>query len=461
MSSNRSSDDLVAPPLQPEFLRSPGEMAVFIASFDWSSTSLGPIDGWPPCLRTITGFLIRSPAPIVLLWGPEGVMIYNDAYSEFAGGGKPGKLGSKVKDGWPEIADFNANVMAVGLAGQALSYRDQELTLIRGGRAEPVWMNLDYSPVLDDNGQPAGVIAIVIETTARVLADRRAAAEQERQRQVMRQMPGFVAILTGPDHIYEYVNDAYMKISERGDFIGRRFRDVFPDIAGQGFYELLDRVYEAGEGVVSRNMELQLQGSDQLQYIDFVFEPIRDGAGNVSGIFIGGYETTEAYRATLALQVSEQRLLELNADLERKIIARTQARGLSWQVSPDLMGALNAEGYFVTSNPAWKTILEWSEEEVANLLVFDLIHPDDVEQAHRRFELTQAGHPLSALLAAIAARVAPIAGSRGWECRRKVWSIVLAAMSPRKRRASVNSRRPRKRCAKLKKWRPWVSSQAV
>ncbi|MDR3468573.1 MAG: PAS domain S-box protein [Xanthobacteraceae bacterium] len=116
--------------------------------------------------------MLRSPVPIVLLWGADGVMIYNDAYSEFAGGRHPRLLGSKVREGWPEVADFNDNVMRVGLGGGTLAYKNQELTLYRHGRPEQVWMNLDYSPVLDEAGHPAGVIAIVVETTQRVMAER-------------------------------------------------------------------------------------------------------------------------------------------------------------------------------------------------------------------------------------------------------------------------------------------------
>ncbi len=116
--------------------------------------------------------------PIVLLWGPDGIMIYNDAYSAFAGGRHPHLLGSKVREGWPEVADFNDHVMRVGLAGGTLSYKDQELTLHRYGRPEQVWMNLDYSPVLDEAGQPAGVIAVVVETTERVLAEQQLKASQ-------------------------------------------------------------------------------------------------------------------------------------------------------------------------------------------------------------------------------------------------------------------------------------------
>jgi PAS domain S-box-containing protein len=154
-----------------QFFLSGGEVARLIASFDWAATPLGSIAGWSSTLKATVGLILRSPVPIVTLWGEDGVMIYNDAYSGFAGGRHPRLLGSKVREGWHEIADFNDNVMKVGLAGGTLAYRDQELTLDRDGKPEPVWMNLDYSPVVDESGQPAGVIAIVVETTAKVQAE--------------------------------------------------------------------------------------------------------------------------------------------------------------------------------------------------------------------------------------------------------------------------------------------------
>ncbi|KQW82661.1 histidine kinase [Brevundimonas sp. Root1279] len=157
-------------------------MAALIRSFDWSGTPLGPIAQWPQSLKTATGLLIASPVPIVMLWGPDGVMIYNDAYSVFAGKRHPELLGSKVLEGWPEVAEFNANVMRVGLAGGTLAYKDQELILHRSGRPEQVWMDLDYWPVPGDDGQPAGVIATVVETTDRVRADRRLSGERVRQK---------------------------------------------------------------------------------------------------------------------------------------------------------------------------------------------------------------------------------------------------------------------------------------
>src|SRR5690606_9612676 len=109
----------------PGFLGEGGELGDLIAQFDWSSTSLGPIDEWPAVVRTTIGLILKSPVPIVSLWGSDGVMMYNDAYSGFAAGRHPQLLGSKVREGWPEVADFNDHVMkTVFESGETLSYRD-------------------------------------------------------------------------------------------------------------------------------------------------------------------------------------------------------------------------------------------------------------------------------------------------------------------------------------------------
>ncbi|WP_269502992.1 ATP-binding protein [Burkholderia sp. IMCC1007] len=149
-----------------------GEMARRIAAFDWSCTDLGPLDGWSASLVAAVRTVLASPLPLVMLWGRPGYMIYNDAYAGFAGGRHPYLLGTPVELGWPEVADFNRNVMNVCLAGGTLSYRDKELVLLRSGHPEDVWMDLHYSPLPDDDGAPGGVLAVVIETTERVLATR-------------------------------------------------------------------------------------------------------------------------------------------------------------------------------------------------------------------------------------------------------------------------------------------------
>jgi hypothetical protein len=165
------------PPFVESLLTQCGETGRLIAAHDWTA-SLGPIGGWSQTLRTMLGVLLRSPVPMVLLWGPDGRMFYNDGYAAIAGNRHPDLLGAKVCEGWPEAADFNRNVMTVGLGGGTLSYRSQQMTLHRNGEPEQVWLDLDYSPVPDETGHFVGVIAIVVETTQGVLAEQALTTER-------------------------------------------------------------------------------------------------------------------------------------------------------------------------------------------------------------------------------------------------------------------------------------------
>ena len=143
----------------PSFLSDGGELGQLIAGFDWSRTTLGPVAQWPYVLCNTISLILSSTVPIVTLWGEDGVMIYNDAYSGFAGARHPQLLGSRVREGWPEVADFNDHVMKTGLSGKTLAFRDQHRVLSRAGQAESVWMNLDYSPIRDECGVPCAVMA--------------------------------------------------------------------------------------------------------------------------------------------------------------------------------------------------------------------------------------------------------------------------------------------------------------
>jgi PAS domain S-box-containing protein len=181
------------------FLTGGGEAAEVIASFNWSATPLGPIEDWPATLKSSIALILRSPVPIVTLWGKDGIMIYNDAYSEFAGGRHPNLFGSKVREGWPEVADFNDNIMKVGLSGETLAYRDFSLTLYRhDGKPEQVWLNLDYSPILGEDGKPVGVMAIVVEITDKVRIERELDAERKSLKRMFEQAPGFIAMTRYP-----------------------------------------------------------------------------------------------------------------------------------------------------------------------------------------------------------------------------------------------------------------------
>src|SRR6201995_3747250 len=269
------------------FLAGGGEAAQIISKFDWKATSLGPIENWPASLKSSIALILRSHLPIVTLWGEDGIMIYNDAYSEFAGGRHPKLFGSKVREGWPEVADFNDNIMKVGLAGQTLAYRDFGLTLFRnGGKPEQVWLNLDYSPILNERGTPAGIMAIVVEITDKIRIERELNAEREGLKRMFEQAPGFIATVSGPEHRFAMVNEAYRTLIGHRDVIGNPVRLALPEVVEQGFVELLDHVYSSGQPYIGRGAKVRLKrdersGTDD-RYLDFVYQPMISADGSVT-----------------------------------------------------------------------------------------------------------------------------------------------------------------------------------
>lgn len=119
----------------------------------------------------------------------------------------------------------------------------------------------------------------------------------EDQYRVFDFMPGFVCILSGSEHRYRYVNQAYRDISGPREFVNRTVQEVFPELAGQGFYELLDKVFITGEPFAARDILVQLSRDDGDRFIDLLYNPIRDVNGVITGIFVGGYDATDAHRA--------------------------------------------------------------------------------------------------------------------------------------------------------------------
>ncbi|MBP2230869.1 PAS domain S-box-containing protein [Azospirillum agricola] len=156
-----------------------------VAAFDWSATSLGPITDWPRSLRTVVDLVVHSPVPMVLMWGPDHRMVYNDGYARIAGGKHPQALGGTVPGVWPEIWDWNRAILEKGFRGEVQAHTDHLFLLERNGAPEEVWCDLFYSPVPDESGRVAGVLCTVIETTARIHAMRATERSEERLRHAL------------------------------------------------------------------------------------------------------------------------------------------------------------------------------------------------------------------------------------------------------------------------------------
>ena len=306
-----------------QILAGGGETGALLRALDWAGSPLGPPGEWPQPLKTLIAVVLGSNQPMFVVWGAEGILLYNDAYREILAGKHPGAIGRPFLQVWEEIVSDLMPIVSQAFRGEPVHMADIELHMLRRGYVEETHFAFSYTPVRDEDGAVAGFFCACTETTGQVLADRKAAAETARQRRLFQQAPGFITILRQPTHVFEFVNDAYVRLFGNRDYVGRTVREVFPELEGQGFFDWLDRVYATGERHFAHQVPARLQmspDSPQVErFLDFIYEPVIDEVGQVTGIFCEGHDVTESRAGQAALQESEARLRELNATLEERV----------------------------------------------------------------------------------------------------------------------------------------------
>ncbi|MFB2550037.1 sensor histidine kinase [Ensifer soli] len=220
---------------------------------DWSTTPLGPAERWPVELVVVARTMLASPVPMVILAGPEAVLLYNDGYALIAGNRHPGCFGMSAFAAWPEVVDFNRDVVARVHAGEVVSLADQHMVLNRNGAPEDVWLDLDYSPIVTADGAVVGVVCILGETTQRVSAER-ALAKSRDQLAVALGASRVVGIWdwdVQADRVYAGAGfaDLYGVRAEDGDTgvpIAAYIAGIHPDDVGR-MREALERSMATGE----------------------------------------------------------------------------------------------------------------------------------------------------------------------------------------------------------------------
>jgi len=346
-------------------------MGALIRSHDWVSTPLGPPESWPAPLRTTIRLILNTGHPMYIWWGPELRCFYNDAYRRSIGIERhPASLGQPGREVWDEIWDIIGPQIHQVMSGHGATWNENHLVPItRNGVREDVYWTYSYSPIDDQNAPHGvgGVLVVCTETTQQVLAKMHLETETDRLRGMFDQAPGFMALLSGPDHIFRATNAAYLQLIGHRNLIGNPVREAVPEAEGQGFVELLDEVYRSGEAYVGRGIPVELQHSPgtptELRYLDFVYQPMRDANGHVTGIFVEGSDVTDRQRAEAALKETEQKFEAITNSIDQMI----------WSTRPDgYHDYYNVRWYEFTGMPPGST-----DGEAWN----GVFHPDDQERA--------------------------------------------------------------------------------
>ena len=354
-----------------------GAVGALVGARDWSLTPLGAIDGWPPALRSVVNLVLNAPQAMVVLWGPDLVQIYNDAYAALCGPKHPAALGQRTRDCWPDGWAVNAPVYDAVLQGGTRSFTDQPMSITRDGHAGDAYFDLNNSPLHDEDGRVAGVLVTLSETTQRVLADRRFAFERERQARMFEQAPGFIAMLRGPDHVFEVANAAYRQLVGHRDVVGLALREALTEVEGQGFIDLLNHVMATGEPYSGRSVPISLQAFPgapvEHRFLDFIYQPVIDANGAVTGIFIEGSDVTDRVRVNADLRLSEGRYRQIVEGAEDFAIV-----------------SLDDAGIISDWNTGAENILGWTRDDAAGQPFALIFTPGDVAAGVPDAEMARA-----------------------------------------------------------------------
>lgn len=200
--------------------------------------------------------VLGSAFATTLCWGPELVQIYNDGFVPITGAKHPWALGRPTAEVWPEVWHLNAPLFARARAGETVHVVEAPYALRRrgpDGLDDDTVFTLSFSPVRDEAGAVVTAFEVTDQVAGRAAQAERArllaevAAERARLRAVILHVPAPTALHVGPEHRYALVNDAYRRISGGGrDVTGLTVRAAFPELAGQGVFEAIARVYAGG-----------------------------------------------------------------------------------------------------------------------------------------------------------------------------------------------------------------------
>ena len=306
-----------------EFFAGGGEMGDLMRTKDWAHTALGAPAQWAPSLKAMVRMALGTRHPVFIFWGPRHTCLYNDAYRQSLGTEKhPSILGQDGRTAWPEIWDVIGPQIDLVMRGEGSTWHQNQLVpILRNGAVEDAYWTYSFCPIDDERatGGIGGVLVLCTETTAQVLAERRLATDRERFALFFEQAPSFMALLRGPRHTFELANPAYLRLVGR-DVLGRQVADAFPEVEGQGFIDILDGVYGTGQPYVGTSVPIDLMqadGTSARAWLDFVYQPIKDEAGKVTGIFVEGVDVTErrTVERELALKAEQLQLATEAAEI--------------------------------------------------------------------------------------------------------------------------------------------------
>ena len=267
--------------------------------------------------QNLRNVILQAPVAMCIFMGPKHVVeIANDRMLELWG--KPGSevLGKPIFEGLPEVKNqgFEELLERVFRDGETIKADERPVTLPRKDGIEVVFVNFVYEPLRGENGKITGVMAVAVEVTEQVRARKKIEESEQQVRSVVNSAPFPIGVYVGRDMRIALVNQSIINVWGKGpDLIGKRYRDVLPELGGKGIYEQLDQAFTTGQPVHARNQRVDLVVNGKLQpfYFNYSFTPLYDAEGKVYGVMNTAADITDLVVARQQVEQSERNLRHL------------------------------------------------------------------------------------------------------------------------------------------------------
>ncbi|NYI19974.1 PAS domain S-box-containing protein [Xanthomonas arboricola] len=242
-----------------------------------SACAADPLLCGHPALRTSLSICLHARHPMLLVWGEHGYCVYNDACIDTLGERHPAAFGRPLAE---------------------LTGADATDTLPAGARSALNLSTWSCSPVLDAGRQVGALYVAAAPVKATDQSDRSAATRAATP--ALDQAPAFMAVLRGPDYVFETVNQRFHDLVGERPLLGRPLLEAMPEIADQGYLALLDDVRRSGRPFIGESMTAYLQrtpgSAPDETFVDFLYQPMRDSDGRVDAILVHGFDVTAQRR---------------------------------------------------------------------------------------------------------------------------------------------------------------------
>jgi PAS domain S-box-containing protein len=334
-----------------------GECGALIREKNWAAISLGPVETWSHELRATVANIVNSPVAKVLMWGPDHIMLYNDAYREIAGERHPMALGTPVAQAFPEVWDWNRPILEAGLRGDTTFHRDQPIAFQRSGGPQTMYLDLFYTPVYDVDGSVGGVMCTIIDNSARISVETRLAAREAELRRVTDAVPMLISYVDR-EHIYRFANAAYWDWFgvNPATMVGRHVREMIGEAAYSDRQPSIDRGL-AGESFSSETD--MPRGDGSVRRLEVRYVPHIEPDGSIPGVHILGIDVQERALRQAALEISNGRFRT----------AMDAVHGILWTNS--------ADGQMLGEQAGWASLTGQTPDEYRGYGWSNAVHPDD------------------------------------------------------------------------------------